>query len=80
MGFGKRVCEFLLVIAAFILIGSLVWYLLSDMRGKGYEKEGTLVLNSQEYDMDEAAFPAFVTNPSAKMYGQQEIQRSGKGI
>ena len=35
MGFGKRVCELLAVIASLLLIGALVWYLpqVSETRG-----------------------------------------------
>ena len=43
MGFGKRVCELLAVIASLLLIGALVWYLSSGFGDRGYEKEGTLV-------------------------------------
>ena len=28
----------------------------------------------------EAAYPAFVTDPVSMIYGEQEIQRSGKGL
>lgn len=80
MDFGKRVCEILAVIAALLLIGVLVWYISYGMRDKGYEKEGTLVWQQQETSPEEAAFPAFVTNPKAMMYGEEEIQRSGKGL
>ena len=92
MGFGKRVCEILAVIGAIVLIGILVWYLSSGMRDKGYEKEGTLVWEEQNqlagdsprleeaWNVEEAAYPAFVTDPVSMIYGEQEIQRSGKGL
>ena len=92
MGFGKRVCEILAVIGAIVLIGILVWYLSSGMRDKGYEKEGTLVWEEQNplsgeglgleepWNDGEAAYPAFVTDPGSMIYGEQEIQRSGKGL
>ena len=92
MGFGKRVCEILAVIGAIVLIGILVWYLSSGMRDKGYEKEGTLVWEEQNplsgeglgleepWNDGEAAYPAFVTDPVSMIYGEQEIQRSGKGL
>lgn len=77
MGFGKRVCEILAVAGAIVLIGALVWYLLSGISDKGYEKEGTLVWEEQQ---DEAAYPAFVTDPASRMYGEEELSRSGKGL
>ena len=92
MGFGKRVCEILAVIGAIVLIGILVWYLSSGMRDKGYEKEGTLVWEEQNplsgeglgleepWNDGEAAYPAFVTDHVSMIYGEQEIQRSGKGL
>ncbi|MCC8027375.1 MAG: hypothetical protein LIP16_18980 [Clostridium sp.] len=80
MDFGKRVCEILAVIAALLLIGVLVWYISSGMKDRGYEKEGTLVWEEQETDAGEPVFPAFVTNPRAMIYGEEEIQRSGKGL
>ena len=76
MGFGKRVCELLAVIASLLLIGALVWYLSSGFGDRGYEKEGTLDGPSVE----EEVCPAFVTDPVSMMYGQQEIQRSGRGL
>lgn len=78
MGFGKRVCEILAVAGALVLIGALVWYVSSGMGDKGYEQEGTLVWEKQ--DREEAAYPAFVTDPSSRMYGEQELSGSGKGL
>lgn len=80
MDLGKRICEILAVIAALLLIGVLVWYISSGMKERGYEKEGTLVWKEQEAAPDELAFPAFVTNPRAMIYGDEEIQRSAKGL
>lgn len=84
MGFGKRVCEILAVIGALVLIGVLVWYLSSGVRDRGYEKEGTLVWEDADTLSDEAAYPAFVTNPVSMIYGEDGnksgIQRSGKGL
>lgn len=80
MGIGKRVCELLAVIAALLLIGALVWYLYSGFGDRGYEKEGTLVWEEMEPSMDEEVCPAFVTDPVSEILGQQEMQRSGKGI
>ena len=92
MGFGKRVCELLAVIASLLLIGALAWYLSSGFGDRGYEKEGTLVWEEQNqlagdsprleeaWNVEEAAYPAFVTDPSSMIYGEQEIQRSGKGL
>ena len=81
MGFGKRVCELLAVIASLLLIGALVWYLSSGFGDRGYEKEGTLVWEeTDESSMEEEACPAFVTDPLSMMFGQQEIQRSGRGL
>ena len=40
MGFGKRVCELLAVIASLLLIGALVWYLSSGFGDRGYERKG----------------------------------------
>ena len=67
MGFGKRVCEILAVIGAIVLIGILVWYLSSGMM-------------EEPWNDGEAAYPAFVTDPVSMIYGEQEIQRSGKGL
>lgn len=78
MGFGKRVCEILAVAGALVLIGALVWYLSSGMGDKGYEKEGTLVWEQQ--DQEEDAYPAFVTEPGFRVYGEEELSRSGKGL
>lgn len=80
MDFSKRVCEILAVIAALLLIGVLIWYITSGMKDRGYEKEGTLVWVEQETASGELAFPAFVTNPKAMIYGEEEIQRSAKGL
>ena len=80
MGFGKRVCELLAVIASLLLIGALVWYLSSGFGDRGYEKEGTLVWEEQNTVPEEEAYPAFVTDPVSMMFGQQEIQRSGRGL
>lgn len=80
MGFGKRVCELLAVIAALLLIGALAWYLSCGFGGRGYEKEGTLVWEEKDPSMEEEAYPAFVTDPVSRIAGQQEIQRSGKGL
>lgn len=80
MGFGKRVCELLAVIAALILIGALVWYLSSGFGDRGYEKEGTLVWKEAESSVEEEVCPAFVTDPLSAVYGQQEMQRSAKGL
>lgn len=80
MGFGKRVCEILAVIGALVLIGALVWYFSGAMGDRGFEKEGTLVWEEQESLSGEDAYPAFVTDPASRIYGQQEITRSGKGL
>ena len=79
MGFGKRVCEILAVATALVLIGALVWYVASGMGDKGYEKEGTLVWEEQAEEEAEA-FPAFVTDPASRMYGEQELSRSSRGL
>lgn len=82
MGFGKRVCEILAAIVTLALVGVLVWYFASGMGDRGYEKEGTLVweaVESQQWD-EESAYPAFVTDPASRIYGGQELSRSGKGI
>ncbi len=80
MGFGKRVCEILAVVGALVLIGVLVWYLSSAMGDRGYEKEGTLVWEVQNTVPEEEAYPAFVTDPASRMYGEQELSRSGRGL
>lgn len=80
MGFGKRVCELLAVIAVLLLAGALIWYLSSGFGDRGYEKEGTLVWEEIDPSLEEEACPAFVTDPVSMMYGQQEIQRSGRGL
>lgn len=79
MDFGRRVCEILAVIAALLMVGGLVWYISSGMKDKGYEKEGTLVWEEQRTDIG-PALPVFVTNPRAMVYGEEEMQRSGKGL
>ena len=79
MGFGKRVCELLAVIASLLLIGALVWYLSSGFGDRGYEKEGTLVWEEMDGpSVEEEVCPAFVTDPVSMMYGQQEIQKERK--
>ena len=80
MGFGKRVCEILAVVGALVLIGVLVWYLSSAMGDRGYEKEGTLGWEEQNTVPEEEAYPAFVTDPASRMYGEQELSRSGRGL
>ena len=80
MGFGKRVCEILAVVGALVLIGVLVWYLSSAMGDREYEKEGTLVWEEQNTVPEEEAYPAFVTDPASRMYGEQELSRSGRGL
>ena len=80
MGFGKRVCEILAVVGALVLIGVLVWYLSSAMGDRGYEKEGTLVWEEQNTVPEDEAYPAFVTDPASRMYGEQELSRSGRGL
>ena len=80
MGFGKRVCEILAVVGALVLIWVLVWYLSSAMGDRGYEKEGTLVGEEQNTVPEDEAYPAFVTDPASRMYGEQELSRSGRGL
>lgn len=86
MGFGKRVCEILAAIVTLALVGVLVWYFASGMGDRGYEKEGTLVWEANESSQwneswdGESAYPAFVTDPASRIYGEQELSRSGKGL
>lgn len=78
MSFGKRVGGILAAAAALVLIAALVWYVSSALGDKGYEKDGTLVWEEQV--QEEKAYPAFVTDPSFGLYGEQEVSRSGKGV
>ena len=39
-----------------------------------------LAEETDESSMEEEACPAFVTDPVSMMFGQQEIQRSGRGL
>lgn len=67
MGFGKRLAEIAAVLAGLALAAALAWYLLGNLAENEYEKEGTLV-------------QAFLMNPEIRIYGDQELQRSGKGL
>lgn len=88
MGFGKRVCGILAAVALLALAGAAAWYVFSGIYGKSYEDQGTLVQLEADECLDslleegagKEAWPAFVTDPKAMIYGEYETIRSSKGL
>lgn len=64
---GKWLAQFALLLAALALAAVLAWFVLENLSGRSYEKEGTLV-------------QAFVENPQVRMQGETDIIRSTNGL
>lgn len=73
MNMGKWIGGIAAFLGILLLIGCLAWYLTIGAGDRGFEKEGTLV-------EEEAACPAFVTDPETMVWGEDQLQRSGRGL